>query len=413
MEFNTVIIGGGLSGLTCGIKLAEEGQRVLIVNAGQSSLHYSSGSFDLLGYNGKGETVTDPIAEMTQLDAGHPYAKITDHAARAREAQALLQRAGLHVDGSEMHNHFRLTPIGIAKPTWLTLEGMLTMPSADAAPWKTAAVIHIEGFLDFPSEFFQAELNKMGVAATCHTISTPELEYARQSPTEMRATNIARMLCYDDNLRRVADAINNIDTQADVVILPAVLGLCDRNCSANLGRHVHRPLLFAPTMPPSVPGSMIQQLLFQRFDALGGTIINNNSIVEGRFAGRLEHVISDKMPDTPFRAGHFVLATGSFVSGGVEADYTSIKEPVFGLDTETAQRSEWHNGQFFDQQPYMRFGVKTDEHLRTSLKGKTVDNLYAIGDVLSGNDAMTMADKEGVEMLTALEAAYQILQTGK
>ena len=40
MRYDTIIIGGGLSGLTAGITLAKAGQKVCIVSAGQSSLHF-------------------------------------------------------------------------------------------------------------------------------------------------------------------------------------------------------------------------------------------------------------------------------------------------------------------------------------------------------------------------------------
>ena len=61
MKFDVVIIGGGLSGLTCGIKLAENGKKVCIVSYGQSSLHFNPGSFELLGYDADGNIVRNPL----------------------------------------------------------------------------------------------------------------------------------------------------------------------------------------------------------------------------------------------------------------------------------------------------------------------------------------------------------------
>ena len=96
--------------MACGIRLAEAGQKCAIVSQGQSALHFSSGSFDLLGRLPDGQAVTDPLAGIAALeesDPQHPYALIgaTACAAYAAEAPELLRRAGIRVAGDCRRNH--------------------------------------------------------------------------------------------------------------------------------------------------------------------------------------------------------------------------------------------------------------------------------------------------------------------
>lgn len=79
MKFDTVIIGGGLSGMVCGIRLLEAGRSCAIISQGQSALHFSSGSFDLLGTMPDGTETDDPISGIKALEkisGSHPYAVI-------------------------------------------------------------------------------------------------------------------------------------------------------------------------------------------------------------------------------------------------------------------------------------------------------------------------------------------------
>ena len=72
MKYDTVIIGGGVSGLVSGIKLTKAGMKVAVVSSGQSALHFNSGSMSLYGHNGE-KDILHPLEAIGQLPAQHPY----------------------------------------------------------------------------------------------------------------------------------------------------------------------------------------------------------------------------------------------------------------------------------------------------------------------------------------------------
>ena len=100
MRFDTVIIGGGLAGMVCGIRLAEAGKRCAIVSQGQSALHFSSGSFDLLNELPDGTKVDNPMAAVGKVSANHPYAKLgSEFAYYVHEAKQQFLDLGIEVAG--------------------------------------------------------------------------------------------------------------------------------------------------------------------------------------------------------------------------------------------------------------------------------------------------------------------------
>ena len=283
MKFDTIIIGGGLSGLTCGISLAEGGQHVAIISRGQSSMFFSDGSFGLLGYDNDGNEVAHPAEAMGQLAATHPYTKMGAERtlSLARRAQSLLQAAGVEMDGSCDANHTRVTQFGTAMPAWLTIVGH------------------------------------------------------------------------------------------------------DKDGEATF---------------PFIYGRSIQTTLQKRFELLGGTYLLGDEIVAAKAwsadGTRLISVTSKHLNAEPLEADHFVLAAG-----------------VFDLRVDAlADRSQWALDDAFDEQPFMEFGVATDATFRVTKDDKTIDNLFAIGSILSGHNSISLADKEGVSMTTALHVAETIKQ---
>ena len=411
MKFNTIIIGGGLSGLTAGLALQKAGQRVAIVSKGQSTLHFNSGSFSLLGYDADGAPVQHPLDAIATLPATHPYSKCANVEALAQEAQALLEESGISLTGDATANHYRITPMGVMKPAWLTLSHHATSEQATALPWKKIALLNAIGFLDFPTKFIAAGLRKAGAEVDVKAFTLPELEKQRQSPSEMRATNIAKVLSTAGVVARMAQAINaQIQGESyDAVLLPAVLQNPD--LVAQLKAQVNAPVHFIATLPPSVAGVSVQTLLRQRFIAAGGVHLTGDKATSGIIeSGTLKSITTENLVDTRLEADHFILATGSFMSGGLDSNYESVSETVFGLDVDALQApAERVKFNIFEAQPYMEFGVSTTEQLQVKKGGQVITNCYAVGSVLSGANRVKQASGTGISMLTALQVVKHIL----
>lgn len=413
MRMDTVIIGGGLSGLTCGIALAKRGQRVTIVASGQSTLLFNGGSMELLG-SIDGKPVNEPLQAISSLPEGHPYSKIgaSRVADLATEARQLLADAGIDMQGSAEKNHWRVTPMGIAKPAWLTLSENMRIDDLENLPCKRLALMCVRGFFDEPNGMLVHGLKNMGFDVKPIEFSTDEITALRRSPSEMRAATLAKRLTGHQALKHVAEQINALAEDADIVLLPSVLGMTDNDGFRTLSSLVNKPLRLIATLPPSVAGSRMQAMLRHYFMMLGGNYLMGDTAVSGTFDGdKLTSVTTAKLGDMPLKANNFVLASGSFVSRGLVADYERVYEPVFGVDVESdSDREQWTRFGVLEAQPYERYGVTTGDSLRCQREGKPIENLRAIGSILSGHDAVKMGDGTGVSLLTALAAAHDILE---
>lgn len=406
-------MGGGLSGLTAGIALAQAGKDVALVSAGQSMMHFMGGSLDLLGSDPSGNDVYKPLEAIATLNSKHPYTKIEDVSRLAGVAKQVLERVGLATTGDTTVNHWRITPIGGLMPTWLTVQGMATVADPDQMPWHSVTLVNIINFLDFPTKMIAAGLRDRGVQVDVKAVTLPELQVLRQSPTEMRSTNIAKVIERNDLIMKLADEINaQVGNGCDMVMLPSVLGIASGDKASQLLRLINVQAAYLDTLPPTLPGVRMQAMLRKHFTALGGTFITGDQVTGGVWEGdELKGVTTAKLEGDVLEAKHFVLATGSLASRGIVADYNHMYEPALGVDIDDLglDRTTWAKLDVTEAQPYMEVGVSTDAKLRCQRNGKTVANLYAAGSILSGHNSVKLLDGAGVDMLTALQVANNIL----
>lgn len=426
MKFDSIVIGGGMAGLSAALRLAEAGQKTLLMASGQSALHFSSGSVDLLESDG------DPRAALPAFMAAHPdhpYSKVgmQNIEGSLADLQRHCAEEGLPLMRQE-HNHQRLTPIGTLKATWLSPDTCACMTDAPAPDAILLATL--EGFRDFHPALAAANLATHARFAHSRILTgeirLPQLAQFSRNPHEFRSADIARLFDkqgpgQQDLLADLAREISRMVQGCGVpgcrhIVLPACLSLGLVGPRLNeLERRTGCTIKEVATMPPSLIGMRMQEALKRRFMALGGTFLTSERVLGARYDGdKVIGVHSQHGEDQLFEADHFVLASGSFFSRGLESRLGGIREPIFDADVlSLAERDAWAGRRLFDHHPFMGFGVKTDERLRVLRGGRPLTNLYGAGSVLAHYDPIKEGSGSGVAVATGWQAAGHILSSAQ
>jgi len=425
MNFDVVIIGGGLAGLTCGIALQQQGKRCAIVNNGQAAIDFATGSMDLLSRLPNGEKVVNFDRAFDSLKAqmpAHPYCLIGKSKVieKAKEFEVLAQKLKLGLLGSVEQNHHRITPLGGLRATWLSPNSVPTVIADKALSYNSIAILGIEGYHDFQPQLLadnllqQAQFAHMSIRTGYLRI--PELDFLRQQSREFRSVHIAQSLEQNIVFKALIQEIELAAKDVDAVFLPACFGADSQEFFNRLQDSTSLQLFELPTLPPSLLGGRQHKLLRQRFESLGGTMMNGDRALRAEFEdNRVKHIFTQIHENEPISAAHFVLASGSFFSNGLVSEFDEIYEPVFRADIvkteqfDPTDRFTWTTKRFASPQPYQSAGVVINAHCQLQKCGQNIANLYAVGSVIGGYNGIEMGCGSGVAVVSALTVADHIL----
>jgi glycerol-3-phosphate dehydrogenase subunit B len=165
-----------------------------------------------------------------------------------------------------------------------------------------------------------------------------------------------------------------------------------------------------PTLPPSVPGMRVFDLLRDALGRAGGRLVLGAEVVDaeregGRVTGVRAHTSGRP---TTYRARWVVLATGGFASGGLElgADWIA-RERILGLELRgTPEPGEARfRPDYWGEQPMARAGVAVDARLRPP----GLENVLVAGAALAGAEPWREGSGEGIALTSGHRAAGLVL----
>ena len=110
-----LVVGAGLSGLGCALRLADGGVPVTVIAAGVGSLQLGGATIDVLGY--APGRVERPLDSLTSLGDDHPYSLLGPARVEAAATWLAGRLPALGLRGSAAENMLLATAVGAARPT--------------------------------------------------------------------------------------------------------------------------------------------------------------------------------------------------------------------------------------------------------------------------------------------------------
>jgi glycerol-3-phosphate dehydrogenase subunit B len=404
------VIGSGIAGFASSIFALNRG--ITTAQAGSTgAVAYTTGYLDLLGaLEGSTAPVTDPWQDLAYLgrnQPGHPLMGIPgeDIFTAFTQFTSFLTQSGIGYTSPQQHNITALTPVGTTKQTLCVPQTM--EPGTRALKKKEPCILFdFKGLKGFSGRQVVANLRREWPALSTKRISFPGMETGEIYPEVM-----ARALEVPATREQLAGLLKDAAGDTRVIGLPALLGIHNPDTvRAEIERLSGLTVFEIPTMPPSVPGIRLREMLEQVFPQKGLCLIPQQKVTAIDFSGEsVELGLQDNYGPIVITADAVILATGRFLSGGLEAAITGIKEPLIGLPvTQPPSRAEWYNESYTgpDGHAIHRAGIEVDSSFRPlGADGRPFDKrLFGAGVILAHQDWIRGRSGAGIAIATAFKA---------
>jgi glycerol-3-phosphate dehydrogenase subunit B len=387
IEYDVVIIGAGVGGLTAGALLSERGFKVALVTTGEPTACLSTGCVDVCS------RTDNPLPGIKELPPEHPFHLVDENIIREslNYFQTAMKDMGLPYTGSIEKNRFVLSALGTYKTSCLVPSTM------EAAPQNNTDSIHIvtfKGLKDFYPGYIVSRRKNTNFSvfdAGVYSIMSIASRFEDKNFFE-------RFIVWMDKLHIDENKIG----------LPAVVGLEAASEIVNaIATLMAKPVFEIPTIPPSMPGRRLFNALKNNFRKKGGAIYWAWPVVGTEKTGNLIEAVTTYSEGRPnsINARAFILGTGSFVGGGLTALRDGIVENVFNLPVHVSgTRETWFDKDYFSLNHGIgRAGIIVDSSMRPV--DSPWENIFLCGGILAETEILKNGCGHGLALATAHTAA--------
>jgi glycerol-3-phosphate dehydrogenase subunit B len=387
IEYDVIIIGAGIAGLTAGTSLARRGLKVALVTAGEPTACLSTGCIDVCAGD------QNPLSNIRELPGPHPFHLVSP--TLVREAldnfSAAVNEMGIPYVGSVEENRRILSALGTFKTTCLV---PVTMQASSRNANDSIHIITFKGLKDFYPNYIISRRENASSSVYDAGVST----------TMGIATNFE----HDDFLEAFISWLERLDIHEDKIAFPAVLGLRSASEIIKIIEYkLGRPVFEIPTIPPSMPGRRLFNVLKGYFRRKGGFIYWNWPVTGMEKTGKLIEAVSTQTEGRPnsLNARAFILATGSFVGGGLTATRETVIEKVFNLPVHLpGQRETWFEQNYFCLNHGIgKAGIVVDSSFRPL--NCPWENIFVCGGILADTEILKNGCGNGLSLCTGEAAA--------
>ncbi len=423
MKHDVIVMGTGLSGLMAAKTAADNGLKTMVLAKGLGMMHASMGGIDLLGYYPEDSTemlenVRPALEKLIQDNPDHPYARVglEDIENSLKAFSGLFDPKVYHYTGTPGKNAALPTGVGSLKPSYLIPS---TMVAGKAIFSESTLLVGFHEFGNFYPAYAARSLKGFRRTMGDLTIRGESIAIADIADRNaFKPAALAIQFEADGFRRQLAERVRSLRQRESLIGFPAVLGLRNvERVRSDLELRIGARVFELPTLPPSVPGMRLFEIFKDRLRAKGVRMtVGFEAVSTIQKNGRCQGIVL-KTPagERVHEADSFVLATGGFFGGGLQAQGDRIVEPLFKLPVAQPEtKADWFQYEFLGPKghPINKAGILTNSRLNpVDEEGRVLlENLFVVGSILGHHDSMREKSSGGVDISTGYKAIWNLMR---